>query len=112
MRHWHTLATAGIMLLVVAPAVAGGGPPARAQSPLELQPCPFVGTFCATLTIVAGSIAPPYALGNGRVTTSPSGIDCMLTARTGNGTCSHTFSWSRPAGPRFIVDLTMEAAPG
>jgi hypothetical protein len=29
--------------------------------------------------------------GNGRVTTSPSGIDCAVSAGVGSGACSHTW---------------------
>jgi hypothetical protein len=100
------------VVLAVAAAVPGGEPSARAQPPLALQPCPFVGTFCGTVTIGPNTPHPVYAPGNGRITTSPSGIDCLLTGLTKSGTCAHVFSWPASQGARLVVTFTVKPAPG
>ena len=75
---------------------------ARRTAP-PFDPCNSAS--CATLVVKAGG------KGTGKVTSEPSGIDCVVTASVSSGTCEYRFLWPSNGGD-LRVALRLRPAPG
>lgn len=92
--------------LALAAALAFAGPVEAAPlEPAGVNPDICSSRNCATVNIsLAGN-------GSGTVTSTPAGINCVLTAGVRSGTCSYVFSWSL-FQETFDITLEYQAQTG
>ena len=89
---------------------AGSGASRGSIGPAAAPPSPCVaGVYCTELIVEPGNVEPNRSPGNGRITSTPPGIDCTFKLGVPNGVCAHTFAWHPAGGNTRDVLLTATA---